>query len=89
VVRFSARRAVARVATAGTLPRVLAGLLEDATAYGDVGRALPGVALAYGARIVDLGTLAEADQVLALASEEVRGLPSAAALVAIAAIRRA
>jgi hypothetical protein len=89
VVRYAARRALVRACTVDTLPRVLAAILDEATAYGDVGRALPGIALAYGGRTVDLGTLAEPDQVVALAGEEVRGLPGDTAVAVIAAMRLA
>jgi hypothetical protein len=89
VVRYAARRAIVRACTVETLSRVLAAVLDGATAYGDVGRALPGIALAYGTRTVDLGTLAEPDQVLALAGEEVRGLPGDTAVAVIAAMRLA
>jgi N-methylhydantoinase A len=89
VVRFAAGKAVVRVTTAGSLQRILPGVLEEATAYGDAGRSLPGVALVYGARVADLGTLGEADQVAALAGEELRGLPSDAVVAIVAAVRSA
>ncbi len=89
VVRFAAPKAVVRVTTAGSLQRILPGVLDDATAYGDVGRSLPGVALVYGARVADLGTLGEADQVAALAGEELHGLSGDAAVAIIAATRAA
>ena len=76
----------------GINPRVarrLTRLLEDATAFGDVGRALPDCTLVYGRRIADLSGLAEAAQVVALAEEELRGLDGATPVVAIVAERSA
>ena len=89
VVRFVARRAVVRRATIATLRRALEAVLEDATAFGDVGRALPAVVLAYGRRVADLGTAAEIEHVLALALEETRGLAADDAVAIVAAIRDA
>jgi hypothetical protein len=62
-------------------------LLDEATAFGDVGRALPDVTVVYGTRVADLGTLAEALQVVALALEETRGLDPATAIALVAAAR--
>ena len=89
VVRMTAVRATARATTVARLERTLAALLEDATAFGDVGRALPDVHLVYGRRVADLGALAESAQVLALAAEEVRGLPGDDAVAVVAATRDA
>jgi N-methylhydantoinase A/oxoprolinase/acetone carboxylase beta subunit len=74
VVRLISRDAHVRRTTVAALERDLATLLDDATAFGDVGRALPDIALVYGTRVAELGTLAEAAQCVALAAEEVRGL---------------
>ncbi|GAC1304030.1 MAG: hydantoinase/oxoprolinase family protein [Vulcanimicrobiaceae bacterium] len=87
VVRLVARRATVRLSTVGRLERALEMLLDDATTFGDVGRALPEIHLVYGTRVADLGTLAEPAQVVALAREEVGGL-AADAIVAIVAIAR-
>jgi N-methylhydantoinase A/oxoprolinase/acetone carboxylase beta subunit len=89
VVRLIARRAVVAFATAATLERALEQILDAATAYGDVGRALPAIVLAYGTRIADLGTAAEAAHVVALALEDVRGVDAATAIAIIAAVREA
>jgi len=75
VVRLVARRAKVRATSAGRIEAALAAALEDATSFGDVGRALPETYLIYGGRIANLGTLAEAEHVVALAREELRGLP--------------
>ena len=89
VVRSAVRRASLAVTTAGRFERALALALEEATAYGDVGRALPDVTLVYGSRVADLGTLADAEQVAALAAEELRGLDPADAVAILAARKRA
>jgi hypothetical protein len=89
VARATVRRArLLRTTVARSAP-ALARLLDDATAFGDVGRALPEVTLAYRGRIADLGTLAEVAHVLALAEEELRGLPGETPLVALASARPA
>jgi hypothetical protein len=77
VVRLIVRGALVRSTTVGRLNAALRLALEDATAFGDVGRALPESHLVYGRRTVDLGALAEADQVVALAEEELGGLAPA------------
>jgi N-methylhydantoinase A/oxoprolinase/acetone carboxylase beta subunit len=87
VVRSLVRRGAVHVTTAGALEATLRRVLEAMTSFGDVGRALPETTLVYGRRVADLGTLAEPAQVLALASEEVRGLDPAT-LVAILSARR-
>ncbi len=89
VARATVRRARLLRTTVARSASALARLLDDATAFGDVGRALPEVTLAYRGRVADLGTLAEAAQVLALAEEELRGLPGETPLVALAAGRPA
>jgi N-methylhydantoinase A/oxoprolinase/acetone carboxylase beta subunit len=75
VVRLVARRLKVRATNVGRIDAALAAGLEEATSFGDVGRALPETYLVYGRRIANLGTLAEAEHVLALAREELRGLP--------------
>ena len=87
VVRATVRGALAVRTQTGRVARSLERLLEDATSFGDVGRALPEVTLVYRGRVADLGTLAEPAQVLALAEEELRGLPADTPLVAVAARR--
>jgi N-methylhydantoinase A/oxoprolinase/acetone carboxylase beta subunit len=89
VVRAVLRRALARPTTVAAAAAALAALLEEATAFGDVGRALPEITLVYRKRVADLGTLAESAQVLALAEEELRGLEPATPVVALAARRDA
>lgn len=89
VVRLVARRARVSTTTVGRSQRVLAALIDEMTAFGDVGRALPELHLAYGTHLADLGTLAEVEHVLALAAEELRGLADEAPVAIIAARRDA
>ncbi len=87
VVRLVARSASVRVTKVGRVESSLAALLDEMTTFGDVGRALPEIHLIYEQRVVDLGTLGEAEQIVALAREELRGL-DADVSVAIVAARR-
>ncbi len=89
VVRLTSRRATVRTTNVAGLERALIGSLEEATAFGDVGRALPDIHLVYGRRVADLGALAESAHVLALALEEVRGLPQDDIVAIVAATRDA
>jgi N-methylhydantoinase A len=89
VVRAVLARASARATTVAGAALALRALIEEATAFGDVGRALPEITLVYRKRVANLGTLAEAAQVLALAEEELRGLEPATLVVALAARREA
>jgi len=63
--------------------------VEEATAFGDVGRALPDIYVLHGARIADFSGLAQAEQAVALASEELQGREPNAAVVILAASRPA
>jgi N-methylhydantoinase A/oxoprolinase/acetone carboxylase beta subunit len=87
IVRATRRDALLRTTPVAEVRRALDRLLEDATTFGDVGRALPEVTLVYRNRVADLGTLAEAGHVLALAEEELRGLPGETTVVMLAARR--
>jgi N-methylhydantoinase A len=89
VVRLIVRGSLLRVTTVGRVEAVLTALLDEATSFGDVGRALPELHLVYGGRVADLGLLAQADQVTALAIEELRGLDMAMPVLIIAARRAA
>jgi N-methylhydantoinase A/oxoprolinase/acetone carboxylase beta subunit len=89
IVRLIARDASFAETTAEHAERILRGILDEATSFGDVGRALPEVHLAYGGRVTDLGVLAEADQVSALAGEELRGLDAATPVLIVASRRAA
>jgi len=89
VARVSLSRARVTTLTAESVSRTLPDVIEEETAFGDVGRALPAIILLHGARSADLGGLASAQQVTALALEEVRGLEPAARVVLLTSGRRA
>ena len=89
VVRLVSRHATIRTTPVRAIRRVLGEVLDEATAFGDVGRALPDVHLAYGKRLADLGTLAESEHVLTLAEEELRGLEPGENVVIVASRRAA
>jgi len=89
VIRLVARAASFAATTAQQAEATLRAILDEATSFGDVGRALPEVHLAYGGRVIDLGTLAQADQVSALAGEELRGLEAGVPVLIIASRRAA
>jgi hypothetical protein len=68
---------------------VLRVTVEDATAFGDVGRALPDIYVLHGARIADFSGLAQAEQAVALAAEELQGREPNAPVVILAASKHA
>jgi len=88
VIRLSLRGARLTRTRCSDLETELRSSIEDATSFGDVGRALPELYLLHGARIADFSGLASADQAIALAREEVTGR-KADDLVAILAVPRA
>ncbi len=88
VIRLSLRDARLSRTRCADLEPELRATIEDATTFGDVGRALPELYLLHGARIADFSGLASADQAIALANEEVTGR-KADDLVAILAVPRA
>jgi N-methylhydantoinase A/oxoprolinase/acetone carboxylase beta subunit len=87
IVRQIVPRGVVTVTTAGTAAAAIAATIEDLTAYGDVGRALPDLWLLAGSRIVELCGLSDADAACALAADDLSGL-GADAPVAIVALPR-
>jgi N-methylhydantoinase A len=88
VIRLSLRDSQIAQTRCGELESHLRDAIEEATTFGDVGRALPDLYLAHGARIADFSGLANADQAIALAKEEVAGR-DADDPVAILAVPRA
>jgi N-methylhydantoinase A len=75
--------------TARDLAASLTMAFERYTRFGDVGRALPDLRIAYAARIADLSGVADVEQAVALALEEVAGCDPAAVVAVIAAPRGA
>ena len=74
VARAGMRDAAVTVTTAGQAADDLAQVIDEQTAFGDVGRALPQVYVVHGAKINDLSGLASAAQVVALGVEALSGL---------------
>ena len=75
--------------TAAAASEDLASAIESATAFGDIGRALPDLYVLHGARIANFSGLADAAQVIALAKEELAGREPDAAVVILAAKKEA
>lgn len=89
VGRLALRDAVVREARAASAIEQLRESIEEATAFGDVGRALPDIYVLHGARIADFSGLASAEQAAALAQEELAGRAEDAPVVILAASRPA
>jgi len=75
--------------TTMSIDAALTAAFDDFTRFGDVGRALPDVRLVYGARIADLGGVADVEQAIALAAEELAGCAPGTAVAVVAAPRAA
>ncbi len=89
VGRLSLGNADVRLTTAARASAVLDQAVEAATSFGDVGRSLPDLFLLYGPRIADFSGLASAQQVLALAQEELSGAEPQEPVVILTAPRPA
>jgi len=76
VARAGLRDAVLTQTSSGRAKVDLARAIEEQTAFGDVGRALPQIYLLHGAKVTNLSGLASAAQVIALAMEDLEGLAS-------------
>jgi N-methylhydantoinase A/oxoprolinase/acetone carboxylase beta subunit len=75
VVRLVLPGAVAYATRAGDVERVLARAVDEHTAFGDVGRALPDVFVLRGARIGEFAGMGEAAQIAGLVADELDGVP--------------
>ncbi len=73
VIRLALRDASLVRTTAGNIEADLRAAMEEATVFGDVGRALPALYLLHGARVTDFSGLASIDQAVELAREEIGG----------------
>ncbi len=89
VGRLALRDALVRPTRAGQALEQVRWALEEATAFGDVGRALPDLYLLHGARIADFSGLAAAPQAIALCEEELQGRTEDAPVVILAVSRAA
>ncbi|MBV9270070.1 MAG: hydantoinase/oxoprolinase [Candidatus Eremiobacteraeota bacterium] len=89
VARLALRDAGITQTSAGDVEATLPRLIENATNFGDVGRALPDLYLLHGGRIADFSGLASAEQALALAAEELSGGEPSAPVIVLTAKRTA
>ena len=89
VGRLALRDAIVRQTAASNALETLRAVVDEATAFGDVGRALPDIYVLHGARIADFSGLAQAEQAVALAEEELAGRADDAPVVILAASRPA
>jgi N-methylhydantoinase A len=89
VGRLALRDAFIAQTTASAAAELLREAVEEATAFGDVGRALPDIYVLHGARIADFSGLAAAEQAIALAAEELEGRAPDAPVVILTAPRLA
>ncbi|MGA2395930.1 MAG: hydantoinase/oxoprolinase family protein [Candidatus Lustribacter sp.] len=89
VVRLIVPRANAIATTAGQLAPAIRAAIEEFTNYGDVGKVLPDLWLLAGARIVELTGLTEVEGALALAADDVAGLPDDTLLALVVVAKRA
>ena len=89
VVRLALRGAAVTETTAGRLDQTLARAIEEATAFGDVGRSLPSLYVVHSGRIADFTGLAGIDQARALVGEETAGLRPGEAVTIVTVKRQA
>jgi N-methylhydantoinase A/oxoprolinase/acetone carboxylase beta subunit len=89
VVRGVLPEAQVAGATAATIGGALATTFERLTRFGDIGRALPDVRIVYASRIADLSGVADLEQAVALARDELAGTDAAAVVAVVAAPRSA
>ena len=89
VVRLVLKNARAKMTTVAVLDDALARAIEDATRFGDVGRALPDLYLVHRGHIADLRGMASADAARALAQEEISGCEATQEVVIITVSRAA
>jgi len=89
VVRAIVPDAHVVMTTGAAVDATLASAFDEYTRFGDGGPALPDVRLVDGVRIADLGGVADVEQAIALASEELAGCDPAAVVAIVAAPRAA
>jgi N-methylhydantoinase A/oxoprolinase/acetone carboxylase beta subunit len=89
VVRVVAPGGIAFATTRDRCAARLRSVIEEHTAYGDVGRVLPDLWLLVGARTVELAGCVDAESVLALVADDLAAAPEHDPLAVIAIPRRA
>ncbi|MCD6385947.1 hydantoinase/oxoprolinase family protein [Candidatus Sumerlaeota bacterium] len=75
VIRLQIADGDALLSTKENMNSALRDLIERHTIYGDAGREIPGVYIVFRGRILDLSGLIDAEQILALASLELKDIP--------------
>jgi hypothetical protein len=89
VVRLILPGAFAYATTSADVDVVLARALDEHTAFGDVGRALPDVFVLRAGRIAEFTGMAEAAQIAGLIGEELAGVAGVEPIVLLAVPKRA
>ncbi|HEV3194488.1 MAG TPA: hydantoinase/oxoprolinase family protein [Candidatus Cybelea sp.] len=89
VVRLALRNPTLAFTTVRDVGPCVRRVIESATQFGDVGRALPALYLLRGARIAAFEGLSSADQAVALTAEEVEGCDDAVRVALLVVPRRA
>jgi hypothetical protein len=74
---------------AGAVEAALPPLIDDATTFGDVGRALPDAFVLRGARIGEFSGLGEVGQLVALIGDELTGVDADQPVVLLTVPKRA
>ncbi len=80
----STEKVVVKATTLAEVNEVLGRVVDGLTDYGDAGRAIPDIFILYGVRIANFSSLADLEQVTALAEVELRSLDPATKLIVIA-----
>ena len=89
VVRLVLPGAVAYATRVSDVERALARAVEEHTAFGDVGRALPDVFVLRAGRIGEFAGMAEAVQIAGLVRDELAGVDDAEQMVLVVVPKRA
>jgi N-methylhydantoinase A len=89
VVRLVLPNAVAYAARAGDVDAVAGRAVDEHTAFGDVGRALPDVFLLRGARIGEFAGMAESAQIVGLLGDELAGVADDERVILLVVPKRA
>jgi N-methylhydantoinase A/oxoprolinase/acetone carboxylase beta subunit len=89
VVRLLLAGAVTYATRAAGVDRTLARAIDEQTAFGDVGRALPDVFVLRAGRIGEFAGMAESVQIAGLVRDELAGVDDADAIVLVVVPKRA
>jgi N-methylhydantoinase A len=84
VVRLKLANTLIYKSTPQELEYDLHRLIDRESSYKDSGQLLPNVFVVYGSRIINISGLASSDQMIAVAKEEIAGVPTNTKLILIA-----